>query len=75
MAPPGALTLASARLAAPAGLIGFVIEGSSHTDVWWVPLAVALPIIVFALVWTARSLARYADPLVRSRIVQTVSAG
>ena len=75
VAPPGALTLASARLAVPAGLIGFVIEGSSHASFWWVPLATGAPIIAFALLWVRRSLNRYADPLVRARIVQTVSAG
>jgi hypothetical protein len=75
VAPPGALTLASARLALPAGLIGFVLEGASHSEQWWVPAVVAAPIIAACLLWLARSLARYADPQVRSRIVQTVSAG
>ncbi|MDT7570841.1 MAG: hypothetical protein QOE05_1015 [Actinomycetota bacterium] len=75
VAPPGALTLASARLALPAGLIGFAIEGSSHADMWWVPLAAAAPIVALALLSLQRSLARYADPRVRARIVQTVSAG
>jgi hypothetical protein len=75
VAPPGALTLASAQLALPAALIGFVIEGSSHTQLWWVPLATAGPIVAFALLWLYRSFQQYADPMVRSRIVQTVSAG
>ena len=75
VAPPGALALASARLALPAGLIGLVLEGASQTDIWWVPPVVAAPIILLALLWLARSMARYGDPLSRSRIVQTVSAG
>jgi hypothetical protein len=75
IAPPGALTAASARLALPAVLIGFVIEGTSHGGIWWLPLAVATPIVGMALLWLSRSLRRYDDPLVRSRIVQTVSSG
>jgi hypothetical protein len=75
VAPPGALTLASARLALPAAFIGFVIEGSSHRQMWWVPLATAAPIVGLALWWLNRSVTRYADPQIRARIVQTVSAG
>lgn len=75
VAPPGALALASARLALPAGFIGVILEVSSRTDIWWVPPVVAAPIILLALLWLSRSFARYAKPLVRSRIVQTVSAG
>jgi hypothetical protein len=75
VAPPGALTLASAQLALPAALIGFTVEGSSHAHIWWVPLAVGAPIILLSLLWLRRSIAHYADPLLRSRIVQTVSAG
>lgn len=75
VAPPGALTAASARLALPAALIGFVLEASSRTHVWWVPIATAAPIVGVALLWLNRSLARYADPHVRSHIVQTVAAG
>jgi hypothetical protein len=75
VAPPGALTAASARLALPAALIGFVIEGTSQSQMWWAPLAAAAPIVGIAVLWLNRSLTRYANPLVRSRIVQTVSAG
>jgi hypothetical protein len=75
VAPPGALALASARLALPAGFIGLVLEGASQSDEWWLPPVVAAPIVAVALLWLARSLSRYGSPLVRSRIVQTVSAG
>jgi hypothetical protein len=75
VAPPGALALASARLALPAGLIGVLLEASSQSSIWWVPPVVAAPILGLALLWLSRSFGRYADPLVRSRIVQTVSAG
>lgn len=75
VAPPGALTAASARLALPATLIGFAVEGSSRTDIWWAPLATAAPITAMAVLWLCRSMARYGDPRIRSRIIQTVSAG
>lgn len=75
VAPPGALALASARLALPAALVGLILEGASQTNRWWIPPVVAAPIAAFALLWLARSVARYGDPHVRSRVVQTVSAG
>jgi hypothetical protein len=75
VAPPGALALASVRLALPAGLIGVVLEGASQSDVWWVPLVVAAPMVGLAGLWLSRSFTGYRNPLVRSRIVQTVSAG
>ncbi|MDT7549577.1 MAG: hypothetical protein QOE84_1971, partial [Actinomycetota bacterium] len=75
VAPPGALALASARLALPAALVGLVLEGASQSQAWWVPPLVAAPIVLLALLWLARSIARYGDPHIRSRVVQTVSAG
>jgi hypothetical protein len=35
----------------------------------------AAPIVTVALLWLNRSLSRYDNPLVRSRVVHTVSAG
>ena len=75
VAPPGALALASVRLAAPAGAVGICLEGLSQTGVWWAPLLVGLPVLALAALWLRRSLARYAEPVRRSRIVQVVSAG
>lgn len=75
VAPPGALALASARLAVPAALVGVLLEVSARSNTWWVPPLVAAPIIGLALLWLSRSFARYAHPLVRSRVVQIVSAG
>jgi hypothetical protein len=75
VAPPGALALASVRLALPAGVIGLILEAASQSNVWWVPPVVAAPIVAGALLSLSRSFARYGNPLVRSVIVQTVSAG
>lgn len=75
VAPPGALAAASARLALPAALLGIVLEAASQTEIWWLPLLLTTPIVLMSLLWLRRSLASYADPLVRVRVLQTVSAG
>jgi hypothetical protein len=75
IAPPGALTAASAKLALPAGLVGLLLETASTTDVWWFPLLVGLPVVLSSGLWLRRSMAAYADPRVRARVVQVVAAG
>lgn len=75
VAPPGALALASLRLAAPTALAGSAFGASTGIGAWWWPLVVALPPLMLCGLSLARSMARYADPLARSRIVQAVSAG
>ena len=75
VAPPGALALASLRLAFPAALVGILLGSASHTDSWWWPPLVAVPIMLLAALSVLRSLRSYADPWTRARIVQTVSAG
>jgi hypothetical protein len=75
VAPPGAMVIASLRLAVPAGLVGGLLEATAAAPSWWTPLAIALPVAAVSIVWLSRSLRRYDDPLQRSRIVQVVSAG
>jgi hypothetical protein len=75
VAPPGALAMASVRLAMPPAFIGFLIEESSRPGIWWLPALMGAPIIAFAVVWLRHSQTMYDHPLVRARIVQTVSAG
>jgi hypothetical protein len=75
VAPPGAMVMASLRLALPAGLVGGLLEATAEAPAWWAPLGVALPVALVSVLWLARSLRRYDDPLQRSRIVQVVSAG
>ena len=75
VAPPGALALASVRLAAPAGLVGICLEGLSQTGLWWAPPLLALPVAVLSALWLRRSLDHYTEPVRRSRIVHVVSAG
>jgi hypothetical protein len=75
VAPPGAMVLTSTKLALPAALLGGVLEASTSSAVWWVPLVIALPVAAGSAAWIAGSLRSYDDPWRRSRIVQTVSAG
>lgn len=75
VAPPGALALASARLALPAGLVGIAFEGTAGSGAWWGPVLLAIPVLVGCWAWLRRSLNGYANPTVRARIVQVVSSG
>ncbi len=75
VAPPGALALASARLALPSALVGFVLQQSTRYDRWWLPVLVSLPVFALAGASLARSLSLWSRPVVRARIVQVVSAG
>ena len=75
VAPPGALCFASVVLAAPAAAVGMVLESASTTGYAWLPPLLALPMIVGAGLVVKASLQRYDQPLVRSRVVQVVSAG
>ncbi|MCW2608449.1 MAG: hypothetical protein JWO60_3142, partial [Frankiales bacterium] len=75
VAPPGALAVASARMAAPAALVGVVMESAASTGVVLLAPLLATPVLLLCGLSVARSLARWGDPVVRARIVQTVSAG
>lgn len=75
VAPPGALVMASVRLALPTGLVGILVAESGSSGLWWFPPVVAAPVVALCALSLRRSLGRYADPLVRARIVQVVSAG
>ena len=75
VAPPGALAMASVRLATPTAFAGVIIASAAGTGTWWLPLGLAVPVILAAGLSLNRSLRRYADPVVRARVVQAVAAG
>ena len=75
IAPPGALALAGVRLSVPAAVTGLLIGGAASSGLWWLPPLVALPVLCLAGLSLRRSLDRWADPKVRGRVVQVVSAG
>jgi len=75
VAPPGALALASVRMAAPTAAVGVLLSAAAAVGGWGWPLALAVPLLLGCGLSLHRSMKRYADPLVRARIVQAVSAG
>ncbi len=75
VAPPGALAVASAKLAVPAALVGVVLESASSTGVVQAVPLLVLPVWLLVVLSIRRSLRRWADPVARARIVQVVSAG
>ncbi len=75
VAPPGALAFASVRLAIPTASVGVVIASAAATGLWWLPLAIGVPVILAAGLSLARTLRRYDDPVVRARVVAVVAAG
>lgn len=75
VAPPGALLLASVRLAAPTAAIGIVMSAATTSGRWQLPVLLALPVLLLCgshLAGTARS---WDDPARRARVVTIVSAG
>jgi len=75
VAPPGALALASLRLAVPTALVGILLGSSLQLGAWWWPLVAALPPLLLSWLSLRRTFARYADPVVRARVVHVVAAG
>jgi hypothetical protein len=75
VAPPGALMVASAGLAIPTALLGIVLAAGAATGLWWMPLLLAVPVLLSAGLSMGRSLRRYADPVVHARLVSVVSTG
>ena len=75
VAPPGALALASVRLATPCALVGILLGSTIQLGGWWWPLVTAAPLLGLCWLSLRRSFARYDDPLARARIVSVVAAG
>jgi hypothetical protein len=75
VAPPGALAAASVRLAVPTSFVGMVIATSSELGVVWLPLLLAVPPVLLAVLSLMRSARRFADPVRRARVVYAVAAG
>lgn len=75
VAPPGAMVLASVKLAFPTALVGILLGSAASTDVAWLAPALAVPLMVLCGMSIRHSLERYADPHVRGRITTRVAAG
>jgi hypothetical protein len=75
VAPPGALALASLRLALPTAVVGVVLGVAADTGLWWLPPALAVPVLGLCALSAARTSRRWADPVHRSFVVHTVANG
>jgi hypothetical protein len=75
VAPPGALAAASARLALPCAVVAMLCATAAQSRFAWFPLLVASPFVLLSLLSVMRSTRRYADPVVRARVVHTVASG
>jgi hypothetical protein len=75
VAPPGALAAASVRLALPCSFVGMLIATAAQTGVVWLPLLMAVPPVLLAVLSLLRSQRRFADPAQRARVVYAVAAG
>ena len=75
VAPPGALALASVRLALPTAAIGMVLGIAAGTGSWWLPPALALPVLGLCALSAARTVGLWRDPVHRSFVVHRVANG
>lgn len=75
IAPPGALVMASARLAVPTAFTCISLESATGAGLWWLPILICLPLTVSTVRHTRIVLRVWDDPVARARVVQTVSAG
>lgn len=75
IAPPGALALASLLLSAPTAATGLVVGVAATSGSWWLPPLLAIPVLALCGLSLAGSLRRWADPVLRSRVVQVVASG
>ena len=75
VAPPGALALASLRLALPTAVVGVVLGTAAASGQWWLPPALTLPALALCGLSAARTAGRWADPVHRAFVVHRVANG
>jgi hypothetical protein len=75
VAPPGALVLASVRLALPTTAVGVLLATAAATGWWWLPPALALPVLGLCALSAARTVGLWRDPVHRSFVVHRVANG
>lgn len=75
VAPPGALAMASVRLAAPTAVVGVLLGAAGATAQPWLPLAITAPLLLVCACSLRRTARRWADPGQRARVVHTVATG
>jgi hypothetical protein len=75
VAPPGALAVASIRLAVPTALVGLVLAAAAASGTWWLPLACAAPLLLASGLSVGRTVRRYDVPSTRWRLASAAAAG
>ena len=75
VAPPGALALASVRLAVPTAVVSVLLGAAGATDRAWMPLLVTVPLLALCGCSLSRTARRWADPVHRARVVHVVATG
>lgn len=72
-APPVVMVGYSTRLALGTTFIGLIFGATALAPDWRIPVAVAMPFLAVSLFRLRRTAARWADPVVRARVVTTVA--
>ncbi len=75
VAPPGALLLASVRLAVPTAGTGIVLSAATASGRWELPVLLGVPVLLLCGLHLAATARSWADPVRRARVVTIVSAG
>ena len=75
VAPPGALAAASLRLALPTTVVGVALGTAAASGRWWLPPALALPVLALCALSAARTARAWTDPVHRSFVVHSVANG
>jgi hypothetical protein len=55
--------------------VGLLFSGFAYLDTWWLPLVLTVPFLCWAGLSLIDSSRAWADPVVRARVVTTVSGG
>jgi hypothetical protein len=74
-APPGAMAAYSVRLAVSTTLVAVLFSGVSQLGEWWLPAALVVPFMLLSARRLVGSTRMWMDPMVRARVVATVSSG
>jgi Co/Zn/Cd efflux system component len=75
-APPGSMAVYSVRLSAMTTLTAIMLSFVSYATPWpWLPLVVAVPLTVRALLALLRIAREWDDPGVRAQVVTSVASG
>jgi hypothetical protein len=73
-APPAAMVGYSARLATCTTITSLCFSGFAHVPEWRLSVMFAIPCLVWSGVRLARTRSRWADPVVRARVVATTAS-